>query len=271
MVAQRVTAVVRGSRRSLIRERQGALVFLGTGASGGTSGHGRSRRRESSVWLRADIRVLIDVTRDFAPQASLVDAIDCVLLTHGHRDACGGIPALRDWCDSHAITRPIPVFASPETLRVIRRRVRRLDHCRLVPSAPGITHRSGAWRLTPLEVPHASRSAGRTYAWKLTDGRRTIVYASDVARLIELERFAAGASILVIDGAMWRRRLFTHLTIDEALPSPCRWRVERIAVTQIGRSAPPHAKLTRETQARCPRARPAWDGMVVALERKGAA
>jgi ribonuclease BN (tRNA processing enzyme) len=106
---------------------------------------------------------------------------------------------------------------------------------------------------------------------KLTDGRRTIVYASDVARLTpELERFAAGASILVIDGAMWRRRLFTHLTIDEALPSLCRWRVGRVVVTQIGRSAPPHAMLTREMQARCPRARPAWDGTVVALEPKGA-
>lgn len=125
------------------------------------------------------------------------------------------------------------------------------------------------WRLTPLEVPHAARSVGRTYAWKLINGRRSIVYASDLARLTpELERFASGASILVIDGAMWRRRLFTHLTIDDALPSLCRWKVGRILVTQIGRSAPPHATLTREMHARCPRARPAWDGMVVALEPK---
>jgi phosphoribosyl 1,2-cyclic phosphodiesterase len=242
------------------------LVFLGTGASGGTPGRGRSRRHESSLWVRAGTPVLIDVTRDFAAQAPLLDAIDYVLLTHGHRDACGGMPALREWWRGRMARRPIPVFASPDTIAVVRRRVRRLEHCSFVPVLPGTRRGAGAWQVTALEVPHADGRAGRTYAWRLTDGRRTIVYASDVARLTpDLERFAAGASILVIDGAMWRRRLFTHLTIDGALPALCRWAVGRIVVTQIGRSAPPHARLAREIRSRCARARPAWDGLVVRL------
>jgi phosphoribosyl 1,2-cyclic phosphodiesterase len=113
------------------------FVFLGSGASGGTPGRGRSRRHESSLWMRARTRVLIDVTRDFAAQARLVDSVDYVLLTHGHRDACGGMPLLRRWWRHRMDRRPIPVFASPDTIAVVRRRVRRLEHCLFVPVSPG--------------------------------------------------------------------------------------------------------------------------------------
>jgi hypothetical protein len=65
-----------------------------------------------------------------------------------------------------------------------------------------------------------------------------LVYASDVAAVEPpLARLARGAQLLVIDGAMWRRRLFSHLTIDRELPALCRWQVDRILVTQIGRTA----------------------------------
>jgi hypothetical protein len=36
---------------------------------------------------------------------------------------------------------------------------------------------------------------------------------------------------LVIDGAMWRRTLFSHLTIDRDLPALCRWPVNRILLS----------------------------------------
>lgn len=78
-----------------------------------------------------------------------------------------------------------------------------------------------------------------------------------------LQRFSEQADVLVIDGAMWRRRLFAHLTIDRELPQLCGWRVRRILLTQIGRTAPPHEDLRRQVEALCPRAAPAWDGLVV--------
>jgi hypothetical protein len=62
---------------------------------------------------------------------------------------------------------------------------------------------------------------------------------------------------------MWQRQIFTHLTIDRALPVLCAWDVERIFLTQIGKTAPRHEKLGREVAARCERARPAYDGMVI--------
>jgi hypothetical protein len=93
-----------------------------------------------------------------------------------------------------------------------------------------------------------------------------IVYASDVARLTDrLERFCDGADLLIVDGAMWRRKLFSHLTIDAALPTLCGWRVGRIVVTQIGRSAPPHEALESEVRSLCARALPAYDGMALEL------
>jgi len=111
-------------------------------------------------------------------------------------------------------------------------------------------------------VPHARETP--TLAWRIGDGRRTVVYASDVARLTpELQHAAAGAALLVIDGAMWRRSLYSHLRIDRAVPELCRWEVARIVLTQIGRSAPPYAHLAREVAALCPRAEPGFDGMEI--------
>ena len=67
------------------------------------------------------------------------------------------------------------------------------------------------------------------------------VYASDVARLTpRLREFSRGAAILVLDGSTYGRRIFTHLRIDEDLAAACEWPVERILLTQIGRSVPPH-------------------------------
>jgi phosphoribosyl 1,2-cyclic phosphodiesterase len=235
--------------------------FLGTGASGGTPGRGRSRRLESSLLVRErDTTLLLDVTRDFARQAIGLDAVSAVLLTHAHRDACGGIPQLRRWW-SQRRRPPIPVLAAAATVAVLRRRFARLDHCRFVPLAAGRRERIGGLTVSPIEVPHALEPHHPTFAWRV-EGARTLVYASDVAELTSALRDACvGSTALVIDGAMWGRRLFSHLTIDAELERLCRWPPQRILLTQIGRTAPPHARLEREVARRCEHARPAYDGM----------
>lgn len=241
------------------------LSFLGTGASGGTPGRGRSRRRESSLLVRGGgATFLFDVTRDFPVQATALRHVDLVLVTHAHRDASGGLPALDRFAAQGAAA--IPVLASPSAIALFQRRRRPPARLRFVAVAPGEVHRFGRWRIRAQTVPHATDPRFVTYAWKLSSGGFTLVYASDVARLeAALERFCRGAELLVLDGAMWSSAMPWHLTIDRELPRLCRWRVERILLTQIGRTAPPHAELTKKVARLCPRARPAWDGMRLRL------
>jgi phosphoribosyl 1,2-cyclic phosphate phosphodiesterase len=241
------------------------LTFLGTGASGGTPGSGRSQRRESSLLVDAGTRVLVDATRDLARQLRDVDHLDAVVLTHAHRDAAGGVPALRRWWSERS-SRPLPLYAAPEAIEAVRRRHRRTDHLAPVAVEPGLQRSVGRLRLTAVEVPHARDRRYRTYAWRIQTQGATAVYASDVARLEPpLERLAQGAGLLAIDGAMWRRTLFSHLTIDRELPTLCRWPVEQILLTQIGRTAPPHEELERAVSDLCPKASPARDGLRIEL------
>jgi phosphoribosyl 1,2-cyclic phosphodiesterase len=212
------------------------------------------------------IALLIDVTSDFAVQAERLTGIDAILLTHGHRDAIGGLPALRRWWLERDGSHPIDVFLSDATAAIIRTRYRRLEHCRLHIAAAGRSRRIGALSVSPIVVPHARDPRFITYAWRVSAGPRSLVYASDIACLTpELEAFCAGATVLVLDGAMWRRRLFSHLTIDQALPTACSWAVDSIILTQIGRTAPPHHHLQRQLASLCPKARAAHDGLAVTV------
>jgi phosphoribosyl 1,2-cyclic phosphodiesterase len=247
------------------------ILFLGSGASGGTPGNGRSRRRESSAVIAAGgSRLLIDVTRDFDSQREAIDAgPDAVLLTHAHRDACGGLPSLDRWVRERGAA-PLPVYASRETITAAKDRWRRLDRCEFIAVRNGERRRIGPWTVSALWVPHAREPRFPTFAWRITAGGERLVYASDVARLTqELRRFARGAAALVIDAAMWRRSLFSHLTIDRELPRLCQWRVDRIVLTQIGKTLPEHPRLRREASALCSRALPAYDGFEFELGAEG--
>lgn len=56
---------------------------------------------------------------------------------------------------------------------------------------------------------------------------------------------------------------FSHLRIDEDLPVICGWEVDRIWLTQVGRSVPPHEQLVGAIGDLCARAAPAYDGLEI--------
>lgn len=243
------------------------LVFLGTGAAGGTPGSGRSRRRESSAYLRVGgRRLLIDVTRDAAEQLAGLPLPDGVLLTHAHRDASGGIPVLDRM--AAAAGRRIRVLCAPATAHAVRHRrgVGRLENLVLDETAAGQRRRLGGLGVVAAEVPHSHDPRFPTYAWRVTAHRRRLVYASDVAALTDaLRDLSSGADVLVLDGAMYGRSIFTHLRIDQALPRVCGWDVDRILLTQLGRTVPPHEEARRLVADLCARATVAHDGMTVTI------
>ena len=134
------------------------------------------------------------------------------------------------------------MFVSEATAEIVRARYQRLEHYRLQITGPGRARRTGSFTASALTVAHARERRFITHAWHVTAGSEAVVYESHVAYLTPELRLGAGATVLVLDGA--HRRLFSHLTIDAALPAACSWPVDSIIPTQIGRSAPPHLSFS---------------------------
>lgn len=241
------------------------LRFLGTGPAGGLSRPGRSGRAESSLLVSsADSHILIDATRFFAEQARRISQLDLVLITHAHRDACGGVPALDRW-----LAGPVPLYSARATVRVLRER-HRLARLELRGIAPSVPVEWRDWTIVALVVPHSPDCT--TLAWRIERAGVSLVYASDVARLTPgLATLCRGCDLLVLDGATWQRRIFTHLEIRSSAPVVARWPVGRIVLTQLGRSTPPHAQLARWLEAVDPRLGAAYDGMELVIRRRARA
>lgn len=83
----------------------------------------RNRRRRVSILVEHDgTRILVDTSPDLREQ--LLDAgvsgLDAVIWTHDHADHVHGLDDLR--AVRHRRAAPIPAYARPETLAVLRRR-----------------------------------------------------------------------------------------------------------------------------------------------------
>lgn len=248
------------SRARPLRDRGEVILrFLGTGPAGGRPGRGRSHRTESSLLVTAgECAILIDVTRDFALQARSIDRVHLVLVTHPHRDAAGGLPQLERWLAARGSR--VPLLTARATARTVRARHPRLDHLDVSAVPIGRPVSRCGWQVSALAVPHAADCT--TLAWRLDRARCSIVYASDVAHLTPaFARFCARADLLVIDGAMWGRSLFTHLRIEDTLPVVASWPIGRVLFTQLGRSTPSHDRLDAWLNHRVRFAGAAYDGM----------
>lgn len=240
------------------------ILFLGTGASGGTPGNGKSKRKESSVLIQNATTVLVDVTRHFSDQVKNIKDLDCILLTHAHMDASGGIKQLDNLLRRENMP-PLSVYAHPKTITVIKARYKLLTHCRFIEVMENQSITENSCEIIPLEVPHSQNPKFPTYAWKLR-GNKTIVYASDIAELTQrFKKFCKGINLLIIDGATWRRTIFSHLRTDKSLPKLCKWDVTKIILTQIGKSAPQHEIFEKKVKEICPKAIPSFDGLKISL------
>ncbi len=115
--------------------RQGELLFLGTGASTGIpmigchcsvcrSSSPRNKRLRPSVLLTVGgKKILVDAGPDVRQQALhyKIESIDGLFLTHAHYDHIGGLDELRAYYFVRN-EEPLPCFLSPETYAEISRR-----------------------------------------------------------------------------------------------------------------------------------------------------
>lgn len=246
------------------------LKLLGTGPSGGIAASGRSGRTESSALLNfADHFLLIDVTTYFEIQSRhLVRTPDAVCITHGHRDAIGGIGKLNAWAQRLGSGK-IPVYTQAKTIERIHKLFKNFSTLEFLPldSFESFVPLPCLSALT-LPVRHAAdESVFPTFGYKFCfPSGKSLAYISDTSGWSDaVHREIEGVDILVLDGAMWGRGMFAHLDMKRVAPQAKNWGVGRLIFTQIGRSAPPHGQRRRELAKLWPRAEPGYDGMTVRL------
>jgi phosphoribosyl 1,2-cyclic phosphate phosphodiesterase len=221
------------------------LLFLGTGTSVGVpmigcdcavcrSADPRNRRRRTSLHVQAGgAHAIVDTPPDFREQALANDLrrLDALLFTHAHADHIFGLDDVRRFNTIQG-NMAVPVYASPETLRELRRvytyvgRVHRpglyrpLVEFRAIAGPfqvlPLDAARSGGagLRVVPFDVVHGG---DRTLGFRIEADGRAVGYVPDCQALPESAVDALrGVDVMVLDALRYTPHP-THLTVTESL------------------------------------------------------
>ncbi|MBI4155526.1 hypothetical protein HY498_05585 [Candidatus Woesearchaeota archaeon] len=232
------------------------ILFLGTGPVGGIKGKGRSKRLESSILIDG---VLVDVTNHFKKQIKGINNIKAILITHAHKDAIGGMNQLRGWQKKVCADR-IRLYSLKETIKKIKNEFKSINNLEFINVKPYKDFKIDNLKVIAFKIKHSIQKGFPTLGFYFPDLK--LVYASDVGELNkDLEKYSKKSKILIIDGAMWEKKLIAHLDIKEVLPKICNWNVKKIIFTQIGKTAPKYESLRKEIKKICSKALPAYDGM----------
>jgi len=254
------------------------LTFLGTGTSQGvpvigcecavcTSTDPRDRRTRSSVYVQSpEMSWVIDTGTDFRFQAlrEKINRMDAAVFTHSHTDHIMGFDDLRPFCFSG---RPIPVYASAETMKDLKRVFEFVFNGQnnypgyIIPD-PHIIDGPfllGKTELIPLPITHGVAHVNGYLIRR--DGRSRVAYLSDCKAVPDpvIDRIA-GVENLIIDAL--RHRLHpTHLSIGEALEVVARVKPVRTWFTHLCHELP-HEETERNLP---PGVRLAYDGLKLEL------
>ncbi len=252
------------------------LTILGCGTSSGVPRIGgdwgacdpaepRNRRRRVSILVEhGGTRVLVDTGPDLREQ--LIDVgiahLDAVIWTHDHADHCHGIDDLRQVF--HARQSPVPGFARPETLRVLRSRFGYVfegnDGYPPTVTAAELPDRLqvGAIAIRIVDQPHGNvTSAGIRF----DAGGRSVAYSTDASGLIDaMTALFAGLDVWVVD-ALRRRPHPSHASLSEALGWIETVGPKRALLTHMDQSMD-YRQLAAELP---PGVEPAYDGQEISL------
>ncbi len=241
------------------------LVFLGTGPVGGIKGQGKSKRTETSTLIETSKgNILIDVSGDFNQQSKLIESIKAILITHGHQDAIGGIAQLKK-----IIKHPVPLYTLPKTIEIINKKFKQLEHLKFYSLKPFKPFSIFGIKIISFKVKHSIQKGFPTLGFQfIFPNNYKLTYISDTGGWgKKVQNLITGSDLLVLDGAMWDKKLIAHLDIKQILPKVNNWGVGKVIFTQIGKTAPDYKKLKQEIKKIWNKALPAHDGLEVTLKK----
>jgi phosphoribosyl 1,2-cyclic phosphate phosphodiesterase len=223
----------------------------------------RDNRTRPSVLLSRDGRhVVIDTTPDFRFQAlrEKLDRLDAIVFTHAHADHILGFDDIRPFNLRQKTS--LPVYASPETLAILRRTFAyAFDSAPAVSTIPQVDLHAidGPFELlgtswTPVPAEHGDM---QVLGFRIGG----VAYLTDFSRVPEESKaLLAGADDLVLD-ALRDTPHPMHQTVAQALALVAELRPRRAWFTHISHDLPHRETNERLVREGFPHVQMAYDGL----------
>jgi phosphoribosyl 1,2-cyclic phosphate phosphodiesterase len=232
-----------------------------------TSAEIKNRRRRCSLYVVTEGRHLVfDTPPDFRDQVLCfgVERVDAVFLTHPHADHIFGFDDVRRF--STLQEQHIPVYGSPETIRMMRTKFEYVDRSSYgFESVPRVRFSEqtdpaevGKAVITPLPVRHGKETI---YGFRIDGDGRRMGYIPDCngipdETLHNLENLDA----MILDGLRPQEHP-THYSIDEAVKMLGCIGAKQSFITHLTHNSEHHTLQARLGDA----VTVPWDGMKVLL------
>lgn len=228
------------------------IRFLGTGSAWCVPEHscacricaevtrlGEERTRTSFL-VEGQEKILVDCGPDIRSQMRRhrVGRPDAVLITHEHGDHFLGFDDLLPFrrCIPREAWKPIPVYATAQTLEAVRVRFGYLFGSLIEPreAVPGVPVEGLNMKVTPFKTFHGPTAPG-SVGYVLEDGwggePLKLVYTSDFLRLDEEPDFLLEPDVLVMQ-AHWLNEPADnrphHMSFQRAIEYIRRWRPKKV-------------------------------------------
>lgn len=234
------------------------------------------RRNFSMLLSSGEIKVLLDASPDIEDQVERfnVESVDYILISHGHKDHCGGLI----FAVKHL--NPKKVLMHERTFQTIKKR-RKLtrNFRRNIEAIPLIQFLKPDRKIglnglgcLPFLFEHAilEKENYPTFAFIFFEGKKRIViipdYILDYRAFLEKMNYIRGCELLVTNASVWKTPQFGGAsTAIRNVVLAKRWGVKRVILTHVGHTVPSYEIANREIKKVWSKAEIAFDGMEVKI------